>query len=61
MKTREQIIEALEELLIELQERLEAFKKEAGEEPPSLPSSYSVTFHYRREIERIRKALSALG
>ena len=61
MDNRDQIIDALEDLLADLQERLLQFKKEAGEEPPRLPSSYSVTFHYRREIERIRKALSALG
>tara|TARA_R110002020_G_scaffold248963_1_gene462917 strand:- start:427 stop:612 length:186 start_codon:yes stop_codon:yes gene_type:complete len=61
MQTREQIIEALEDQLIELHGKLLDFQQEAGEEPPDLPSSYSVCFHYRREIERIRKALSALG
>ena len=61
MDNRAQIIDALEDLLADLQERLLQFKREAGEEPADLPSSYSVCFHYQREIDRIRKALSALG
>mgnify|MGYP003662476791 FL=1 len=63
MRNRDQIIDALEDLLAELQERLISFQKEAGEDDPpaGLPSSYSVCFHYRREIEKVRKALSDLG
>jgi len=59
MRSRDEIIAAIEELQGELESRLKDLNSDGEFE--HLPRSLSLSYHYRREVEKLRKALAALG